>query len=409
MKKVIVFILLVGFIPVNILHVFSQYTYYGQTVPQRVILNITDTAYNSMAVTWRTTQECSKALVRYAKATGWKQFEDSLSTINALKERVILDNGDTVFHYSAKMRGLKPSTLYVYSVGDGKTWSEWNQFKTANNTNTSFSFIYLGDPQDNLREHCTRVFRQAYKGVPNAGFWLFVGDLVNRPQYDRLWDEFFYAGGAIFRSMPTTFIPGNHEHSSERPDKTQFREFTKLWRPHFTLPENGIKGQEERSFYFDYQGTRFVMLNSSENLDDQVKWMDGILAANKNKWTIVSLHHPVYAVSRNRDSKKIQELLIPVCDKYGVDLVLTGHDHAYARTPKMFAGTKVLPNAKGTVYMVSMSGPKVYELNKNLGDTATVAANRMMLYQVITVDNQKVVCNTHQADGTLFDSFEIKK
>lgn len=59
--------------------------------------------------------------------------------------------------------------------------------------------------------------------------------------------------------------------------------------------------------------------------------------------------------------------------------------------------------------MVSMSGPKVYELNKNLGDTAAVATNRMMLYQVISVDSQKLVCKTHKADGTLFDSFELKK
>ncbi|MCK7531056.1 MAG: metallophosphoesterase [Marinilabiliales bacterium] len=56
-----------------------------------------------------------------------------------------------------------------------------------------------------------------------------------------------------------------------------------------------------------------------------------LLKSNPCKWTIMTFHHPIFSTSARRDNKVIRELFKPLIDKYGVDMVLTGHDHTYAR------------------------------------------------------------------------------
>ena len=78
------------------------------------------------------------------------------------------------------------------------------------------------------------------------------------------------------------------------------------------------------------------MDNVGEFLSVQAQWLEGLLAENPNKWTVVTFHHPMYSPT-GRDNKELRELWRPVFDRYGVDLVLTGHDHAYGRSGLMRA------------------------------------------------------------------------
>jgi acid phosphatase type 7 len=69
-------------------------------------------------------------------------------------------------------------------------------------------------------------------------------------------------------------------------------------------------------------------------------WLEKDLKANKQKWTIVYWHHPPYTMaSRNSDIevdlKTIREGVVPLLDKYKVDMVLNGHSHVYERSQMM--------------------------------------------------------------------------
>lgn len=81
-------------------------------------------------------------------------------------------------------KDLAPDTMYAYRVGTRGSWSEWNQFLTARRDPESFSFISFGDPQEEIRSKCSRIFRAAYKKAPDADFWHFVGDLVDNGDRD---------------------------------------------------------------------------------------------------------------------------------------------------------------------------------------------------------------------------------
>jgi hypothetical protein len=90
-------------------------------------------------------------------------------------------------------------------------------------------------------------------------------------------------------------------------------------------------------------------------------------------------------------------------EKHGVDLVLTGHDHSYGRGVAS-DNPGVNPSI---VYVVSVSGPKLYEA----GDKAWMTKNihSKQLFQEITIDRNQLVYKAFTADGELGDHFTLKK
>jgi hypothetical protein len=404
--------IILSILAIQVLAVFTvrAQSYVARGAPARIILNLTESPQSSMAVTWRTVEEFPNSEVQYAVATPWTEFKKALTKTATQSERFEVANHQFVFHYSAVLKGLEPGVMYVYRVGHDSVWSEWNQFTTARKEPEPFKFVYLGDPQNEIREHVSRVFREAYKIAPDAAFWLIAGDLVAYP-YDSLWSEFFSAAGFITRTTPSIMIPGNHDQSVVIVDgkEKRLKKTDPIWNAHFTLPQNGLVGLEETSYYVDYQGVRFVMLNSNDKLREQAEWMERILASNQNKWTIVSFHHSVYPMVRDRDNKELRDLFQPIFDKYHVDLVLQGHDHAYARSFKLNNGSIVAENEPGTVYVISVSGPKAYAITTKFEKLMAKIGNQISLFQVLSVDGNKLSFVSYTASGEVYDAFELRK
>jgi hypothetical protein len=388
------------------------------TTPQRIILNLTTEPAGSMAVTWRTSIEVQVPQVQVAEAGVWIAFAKAAKSISARTEKTVLDDGKTVYYYSAVMRELKPNTQYAYRVGCEKEWSEWSQFTTARQDAAPLQLVFFGDPQDDIKEHVSRVFRKAYQMAPAANFWLFSGDLTSEP-VDHQIEELFYAAGFIFRSCPSIMVPGNHDNmfkmengkivKDEKGKKIRTKLVPPQWRAQFTLPENGITAFQEASYWLDYQGVRFIMINSNDRLQEQAAWMDSILTHNPNTWTIVSFHHPLYSAGRDRDDRSTRDAFMALFDKHHVDLVLTGHDHAYARSHPLKSGVRAGADEKGTVYVVSVSGPKAYAVNSAYNDLMAKTGGNVQLFQVISIDSTSLSFQSYTVTGKLYDSFQLLK
>lgn len=377
--------------------------------PHRLLLNLTETPATSVALTWRTFKPVLDAMVEYAEATDGPTFKEATTTVPAKLTPWVHKDGPDATWYSAVLANLKPSTVYAYRVGTKGAWSEWNQFRTASDRSEPFSFVFLGDPQNDIRAHVSRMFREAYRSVPDARFWLFTGDLTTTPT-DDLWNEWFEAAGFINATLPSIMVPGNHDYGSvvQAGAKIQNSE-PPLWRTQFTLPENGLPGLEETSYVVDYQGARFVMLNSNARLDEQARWMDSVLTAHRGAWTIVAFHHPLYSTGGERDNRKSRDALRWVFDKHHVDLVLQGHDHTYSRSHKLVNDAVVEETQLGTVYVVSSSGPKMYPLNRRYEPVMAKMAEGMQLFQAIQIDGTTLRYRAITATGRTFDEFELKK
>lgn len=378
------------------------------TRPERIILNVTSRPATSQAVTWRTHVAANSPQAQITPAKATFDLENSAMRIVATVEPLIIA-GKTYYYYAAIFDSLLPNTLYAYRVGDGVVWSEWNQFRTAEAVDAPFQFIYLGDPQNDIESLCSRVFRLAYQKAPDVRFWLIAGDNVNIGDSDGEWGELFEAFGWIARTTPFMMLPGNHEYIKIQTTGKTARQLTPLWRPQFFLPENGPQGLEETVYYVDYQNTRFVMLNGNEQLEKQADWLAQLLADNPNRWTIVSIHQPIYASGKDRDHVHLQKLFLPIFDKFYVDLVLQGHDHCYSRTYKLHSDKAVSDDDQGTVYVVSVTGTKIYELNPLYLPLMVKMETGKQLFQIISISNERLLFEAWTANGELFDSFELRK
>ena len=113
----------------------------------------------------------------------------------------------------------------------------------------------------------------------------------------------------------------------------------------FSLPRNGEAGGvasgTEAYYSFDYGNMHFICLDSNEtdrSADGaMMTWLEADLAANDKEWVIAFWHHSPYSKG-HYDSDELgrsidlRQNAVPLLERYGVDLVLTGHSHSYERS-----------------------------------------------------------------------------
>lgn len=416
MKYTFLFFFCLGVALVTALILYPSFTaadilagdpYPPRPTPDRIILSWSGDPAATQSVTWRTDVSVKEAFAEIAPADATPDFPAHGKKITAATELVVTNNNAAHFH-SATFTGLMPETLYAYRVGAGDEWSEWFHFKTAAAGEKPFAFLYFGDAQNDLKSLWSRCIRQAYSSMPEVDFLLHAGDLINRANQDEEWGEWFYAGGWIYGMKSNIATPGNHEYSR---NALGVRELSQLWRPTFTFPQNGPEGLEETVYYIDYQGARLIsintqaMNNSTEMEQAQQAWLEGLLRDNPNRWAIVTHHHPIYSTAAGRDNKGIRKALQPLYEKYGVDLVLQGHDHSYGRGHNLQFGTS--RKDRGPIYVVSVSGPKMYNLN--FEEWMERAASNTQLYQIVKVDGDRILYEAYTTTGELYDAFELHK
>ncbi len=390
--------------------------------PDRISLTFSGDPATSFAVTWRTDTTVTIAYAEIAKATSaphfWRTSTRHTAESETMDARHIANAQIVARFHSITFESLEPNTLYAYRVGDGEVWSEWIQYRTASSEAEPFSFLYVGDTQNQIMELWSRLIREGYRNEPDARFIIHAGDLVNRAHKDSEWHEWFEAGGWIHSMLPAMPVPGNHEYNEYNPGEED-EHISYQWRYQFTLPENGPEGLEESVYYVDYQGVRIVGLNSSVDRDRQAEWLDKVLADNPNTWTVLTFHHPVFSASHGRNNETLREQWKPVIDKYNVDLVLQGHDHTYARgntlpaeAENQLSGLNT-KDATGTVYVVSVSGGKMYSLKpeawENFEADRKRAAENTQLFQQITVSGDTLTYKSFTATRELYDAFMLIK
>ena len=403
--------------------------------PDHIVLNFSQDPATSISITWRTSREVKEGIAEIAISHANPKFSSQAISKKAITKNLNYSNFISLYnsrepekstfsalnhnYHSVIFQDLEPNTIYAYRVGNGSIWSEWIQFKTAHDSNEPFSFLYVGDAQNYILELWSRLIREGYKKDPNASFIIHAGDLVNDAHNEDQWHEWFKAGGWIHRTLPSLSVPGNHEYRplfQEDIDEGA-KKLSVQWNDQFTLPNNGVKDILETNYFIDYQGVRFIALNSNTTIKKQTEWLEDVLKNNPNKWTIAVFHHPVFSASRGRDNKKIRENWKPLFDKYNVDLALQGHDHSYTRGSvapyeKNILSGQNTKDVTGTVYVVSVSGGKMYQLKSGWEDyeaNRDKVGSRKQLFQVISIDGNKLSYKSYTALGELFDKFNLIK
>ena len=393
--------------------------------PDRIILTFNGDPATKRAVTWRTDSSVKKAKAQIAVATVNSDFVKEATTYFATTEEFDLgiykSNKSLIVNYhSVVFENLNSNTLYAYRVGNDENWSEWIQFKTANDTYSPTQFVYFGDAQNDILNHWSRVIRMAYQTAPNASFVIHAGDLVDSAHKDNEWAQWFKAGGFIHSQWTAIPVVGNHEFQRfDGYEGSLPRRLSIQWRPQFTLPvEDNLDSRLHETVYtVEYQDILILVLNSTGHLEKQTEYIKQKLSNTDAKWKIVTNHHSVFSPAEGRDFKYARKVWKPLFEKYGVDLVLNGHDHTYARGHVPVKSQNIDQSGSfKTLYVTSVSGPKQYKVDKEQiknygadGYKSDKIGEQTQFFQVISVENDKLIYSAYTTLGDLYDKAIITK
>jgi predicted phosphodiesterase len=239
--------------------------------------------------------------------------------------------------YATEIDGLEPDTIYCYEIAGVEPWLGRTGFRTAPGADSDrpIRIAAIGDlgtqtsDQFAVRDELTRV---------EFDFVLVTGDLA----YERgtLSDHernFFEVYRDLMRSKPFFVISGNHDYAN---DGSVYREV-------FGLFENGGEAGRERWYSFDWGRAHFTAIDT-EILDDvQADWVAADLEATDRAWKVAYMHRPAFSSGTHGSSATIQNLFVDSFERYGVDLVLAGHDHNYERTQPINGVTYVTTGSAG--------------------------------------------------------------
>jgi len=377
------------------------------SLPERVIVNLTDAPATSLAFNWRAAPGSGDGFVEYAPLTPGPAFVQQAIRLPAQRTAAAFKTRDdqdvSADYYSARVTGLLPASQYVYRVGKDGAWSPWRQVRTATAEPKPFTFLYMGDVQNDIRAMGGQAVRRALRDTPDAAFMLFTGDLINRADNDAEWGEWFDMAVDRIAETPSLMTPGNHEYT--KPQGATAQALARQWRLQFSLPDNApTEALKETVYRVDYQGARLISLDA-DMMDEspdaaraQVDWLEQQLTDTPARWTIVFLHYPLYSTAKGRENWELRATLQPIFDRHGVDLVLAGHDHTYGRGR---------PHPTGPVYMVSNIGPKQYPLG-DLGWT-TRKGSGIQLYQQVEISPTRLTVRSFTIDGALYDAFQLDR
>lgn len=342
------------------------------------------------------------------------------------------------FAHKAKAENLLPGTKYAYRVGDSESgvWSDIGYFTTSDEKEDKADFIVIADVQASNEENfkmAAAVMQKAVSVMPQYEFAVNLGDFVNDCTNDE-WDSYFR--NFAFSNMNTTLIPvaGNHEGN------LQWFKFNNMFNIGAAPNSATITG----CYYsFDWGDAHFAVLNSNDMYPmsmAQINWLKNDMNASDAQWKIVLMHRALYSAGKNinkPDTLIMRDMLLPVIDELGIDVVFAGHDHMYFRTNTV-KGDKVVEtetvtevwNGKETTFAVnpdgathilpSTAGTKRYGVNEDavspILDCAALARDTEEggVFSTVSLDSEHFVYNAYLVNDetketTLIDSYAIKK
>jgi 3',5'-cyclic AMP phosphodiesterase CpdA len=120
----------------------------------------------------------------------------------------------------------------------------------------------------------------------------------------------------------------------------------------------------QRYYTFTRSNVDFFALDSNYMDRSQLIWLEQHLQASRARWKIAFFHHPLYSSAERHGSEKdLRRVLEPLLIQYGVQVVLSGHDHVYERiTPQ-----------RGITYFVCGSSGQLRRGNLERGSVLTAA------------------------------------
>ena len=145
---------------------------------------------------------------------------------------------------------------------------------------------------------------------------------------------------------------------------------------------------------------RFIGLDSNRLDKEQLAWLEKELAQSIDDWKIVFFHHPIYSSgARHGSNLPLRTALEPLFVKYGVAIVLSGHDHFYER----------MKPQKGVNYFVVGGAAKVRVGNARRTAISAQAFDRDNSFLLMDIDKDILHFKAISRAGKVVDEGSIPR
>jgi hypothetical protein len=387
----------------------------------------------------------------------WRTNVATNSTVrfgtSATNLSIAANNTTSSTEHIVQLTNLSPNTKYFYSIGSSTSVQAGDTgyyFYTHPNVGSTGPVRIWAIGDFGVGSTAQTLVRDAYMNYARStnthtNLWLWLGDNAYVTGLDNEYQtNVFNMYPYQFRKWVCWPTTGNHDlYSANATNQTG------AYFDSFTLPKNGevggVASNTEAYYSYNYANIHFVCLESTDasfraNGGAQLTWLANDLAANTQRWTIVYFHHPPFTKGSHDSDTEIELMemrtnVVPILENYKVDLVLSGHSHAFERsyllrghygnentfnssTMAVNAGSgaaanpyiKSSPNFYGTVYAVCGVSGKVS------GTTSGWPHNAMYYSSVshygsmvIDIAGDQLDCKFMSSSGSIRDQFTIQK
>ena len=247
-------------------------------------------------------------------------------------------------------------------------------------------------------------------GNPDSVKFAVIGDngTGDKPQYD--------VGQQMALSHATfpfdfVIMLGDNMYGRQRPEDF----VTKFERPYESLLKAGVlfratlgnhddpgnrnyKGFNmggQRYYTYAVRDVRFFVFDTNLLDPPQLAWIEEALRLSQDAWKICYFHHPLYSnAGRHGSDMQLRVALEPLLVRYGVNVVFTGHDHAYER----------IKPQKGITYFVDGSGGQLRKGDISPSPDTAASFDQDQTFMLVEVTDGDLIFQTISRTGLVVDS-----
>lgn len=291
----------------------------------------------------------SRVLIRYGKGEKVQH-----------RDREVESSGEPQTVHRLHVGPLKPGTLHHYQVvllGDGQKRSDLplQTFHTPPVAGMPLKIVAYGDSRSGHPVHA-QVISSILAEDPDLV--LHTGDLVERGTEEGDWDRFFSLTAPLLARTAVYISPGNHDYAIRKQGSLRlYSLFQTMFPPQLPTPSGSVfsasrvladtvaapaplgnLSEAARGYYsVDVSGVHLVSIDSNQaGKADQHRWLEADLTradqqVPKPRAIIAWMHEGPFSSGWHGDYPTAIKHLVPILQKHGTTLLISGHDHDYER------------------------------------------------------------------------------
>ena len=380
---------------------------------------------NSMNISWATPagaqctielineKDSTRSIYSYndpEKCTTFNNISSKLANNTDVHESHIFDK------HGFELFNLKPDTPYSYRIitertpGGEKEYSDVYRFRTAGAD--SWKAAVIGDFHHYSpiwsRLDAAMGMLDVIDSVSGGYDWVISpGDQCAWGGSYNFWTEL--SEQPAYKNHMWASVQGNHDNMTRQSEKSD-----NFFRDSHFFPRNGYPGQEGISYWFKYGNVLFIMLNneamhSAKSIEPVTEWMEQVVTDNPSKYIVVVQHYN-WLIGTDGANSQLDRFR-KVFDRLGVDIAISGHNHAYLRTYPI-KDRQVVKPGEGTFYIVNSSSDnnrgralKPLVANKNIIEQRWSEGAKTVGAMLMDVNPERIVMTLYDRNGNVQDTF----